>query len=422
MKKGFTLIELLVVIAIIAILAAILFPVFAKAREKARQTTCTSNQRQIAATVAMYTQDHEETMPGSGNVWTVLKLEAGVLKCGSAPDVPTNSYVYNSNCASVSLGDLDDPSAQWMTADGLGQTTGQENIAYDSADVWLRHSKQAVISYVDGHVSTTKTLPPVFPFTTKGLDVWLRADSIIPDTGGKISSWPTLYGKYNFYQDNLPVDVSNPDKRPIFQVAGFKGRPSVYMPGFTAGFKSNYNKSLSNFTIFTVFTCANTWSGWTGIWRKGDCNTANGIGLTCYWNVDVLRHYFGGQAFSCTGNAVPDDSMQKGGPINGGMRNIPQYYCLYRNGTTIKETLNGSSLFIPNRRYAPDDDYNKTPTLSNALPSGSTDTSTLGIGVDSSNGGFSNNNTIAEMIIFSSALSSDDVDKVNAYIATRYMF
>jgi prepilin-type N-terminal cleavage/methylation domain-containing protein len=47
-RHGFTLIELLVVIAIIAILAAILFPVFARAREKARQTTCTSNQRQIA--------------------------------------------------------------------------------------------------------------------------------------------------------------------------------------------------------------------------------------------------------------------------------------------------------------------------------------------------------------------------------------
>jgi prepilin-type N-terminal cleavage/methylation domain-containing protein len=58
-SKGFTLIELLVVIAIIAILAAILFPVFARAREKARQTTCTSNQRQIAASILMWSQDHE---------------------------------------------------------------------------------------------------------------------------------------------------------------------------------------------------------------------------------------------------------------------------------------------------------------------------------------------------------------------------
>ena len=58
-KKGFTLIELLVVIAIIAILAAILFPVFARAREKARQTTCANNQRQIAAAIHMYAQDHD---------------------------------------------------------------------------------------------------------------------------------------------------------------------------------------------------------------------------------------------------------------------------------------------------------------------------------------------------------------------------
>ncbi|MHB8997362.1 MAG: DUF1559 family PulG-like putative transporter [Armatimonadota bacterium] len=61
MRKGFTLIELLVVIAIIAILAAILFPVFAKAREKARQASCTSNLKQIALALRMYAQDYDET-------------------------------------------------------------------------------------------------------------------------------------------------------------------------------------------------------------------------------------------------------------------------------------------------------------------------------------------------------------------------
>ena len=61
--KGFTLIELLVVIAIIAILAAILFPVFAKAREKARQTTCLSNMKQIGMACMMYASDWDETMP-----------------------------------------------------------------------------------------------------------------------------------------------------------------------------------------------------------------------------------------------------------------------------------------------------------------------------------------------------------------------
>lgn len=63
MKKGFTLIELLVVIAIIAILAAILFPVFARARENARRTSCLSNLKQIGTATMMYAQDYDETYP-----------------------------------------------------------------------------------------------------------------------------------------------------------------------------------------------------------------------------------------------------------------------------------------------------------------------------------------------------------------------
>ena len=63
-KSAFTLIELLVVIAIIAILAAILFPVFAQAREKARQTSCLSNTKQIATSVLMYAQDYDENLLG----------------------------------------------------------------------------------------------------------------------------------------------------------------------------------------------------------------------------------------------------------------------------------------------------------------------------------------------------------------------
>ncbi|MFQ6096191.1 MAG: prepilin-type N-terminal cleavage/methylation domain-containing protein [Armatimonadota bacterium] len=62
-RRGFTLIELLVVIAIIAILAAILFPVFAKAKEKAKQASCQSNVKQLCLAMLMYASDHDDHLP-----------------------------------------------------------------------------------------------------------------------------------------------------------------------------------------------------------------------------------------------------------------------------------------------------------------------------------------------------------------------
>src|ERR1043165_297998 len=76
LKKGFTLIELLVVIAIIAILASILFPVFARTRENARRSSCQSNQKQILLGVMQYTQDYDESFPLrdtiGGYVWPMF--------------------------------------------------------------------------------------------------------------------------------------------------------------------------------------------------------------------------------------------------------------------------------------------------------------------------------------------------------------
>ena len=98
-RNGFTLIELLVVIAIIAILAAILFPVFAKAREMARQTQCLSNAKQLGTAAAMYAQDYDEFMvtPAHGQGALTNNVDRwheiidpylknkGVLMCPSSP-------------------------------------------------------------------------------------------------------------------------------------------------------------------------------------------------------------------------------------------------------------------------------------------------------------------------------------------------
>src|SRR5687767_15500653 len=78
-RGGFTLIELLVVIAIIAILAAILFPVFAQAREKARAATCQSNLKQLGNALGMYMQDYDELCPGPAGPDGTWDVTEGVI-------------------------------------------------------------------------------------------------------------------------------------------------------------------------------------------------------------------------------------------------------------------------------------------------------------------------------------------------------
>ena len=146
-KKAFTLIELLVVIAIIAILAAILFPVFAQAREKARQTTCLSNLKQLGLGVMMYVQDYDETFP-------TKEVNAGLP--GSGPDVnrqdwapygwreAIGAYVKNgiTNYTWVSKDGIAKPWAQggiWACPSAPSQAREQ----YDSNPYMINYSQAA---------------------------------------------------------------------------------------------------------------------------------------------------------------------------------------------------------------------------------------------------------------------------------------
>ena len=201
MKKGFTLIELLVVIAIIAILAAILFPVFAKAREKARQSSCSSNIKQIALSVMQYVQDYDESFPishrapdgdGYQRRW-VETIQAyckniQMFKCPSdgavvsqwttvpvAERVPT-SYMQNYQLSQKALAVVDKPaSTVYGCEGGAAQTTAGLIIPIVSHEgCWIlddpingrndwnwggvnpRHAEMGNVAFVDGHVKSMK--------------------------------------------------------------------------------------------------------------------------------------------------------------------------------------------------------------------------------------------------------------------------
>jgi prepilin-type N-terminal cleavage/methylation domain-containing protein/prepilin-type processing-associated H-X9-DG protein len=104
-KRGFTLIELLVVIAIIAILAAILFPVFARARENARRTSCLSNLKQIGLGIMQYTQDYDERYPLS-YWWADPNVSAVGVACTTAglTGTPCSKYRVNTGGGGAGFG------------------------------------------------------------------------------------------------------------------------------------------------------------------------------------------------------------------------------------------------------------------------------------------------------------------------------
>jgi prepilin-type N-terminal cleavage/methylation domain-containing protein/prepilin-type processing-associated H-X9-DG protein len=187
-RRGFTLIELLVVIAIIAILAAILFPVFAKAREKARQTSCLSNCKQIGLASLSYAQDYDEALVPYAGVNMGPTLPTGFptaninknalwyhelhpyVKNVQLFHCPSDSYKYvgefsytfsyglNSDYLSgTALGSIESPSETLLMTDAILYivTYGNGTVNY-SNQIKDRHNDGCNTTWADGHAKWMK--------------------------------------------------------------------------------------------------------------------------------------------------------------------------------------------------------------------------------------------------------------------------
>jgi prepilin-type N-terminal cleavage/methylation domain-containing protein/prepilin-type processing-associated H-X9-DG protein len=263
--QGFTLIELLVVIAIIAILAAILFPVFAKAREKARQTACLNNQRQIATAILMYAQDHDELLPTADGVWGAISLDKGVLICPTAGTKLANGYVYNTErdktgaylVAGQAIGNVKDangnadPSVIWLTVDG-DSSAGQPV---------MRHNGKAVMSYLDGHVATG-TPAVTYSMMTANLALWTAADTAnsYTITSSPVAvNWVDTRPAQTIFKMMAFAGSTNSSSYPTYNANGLAtGKPAITFDGsddvlslvdtsYTAGQEVGYSKLM--FTI-----------------------------------------------------------------------------------------------------------------------------------------------------------------------------
>ena len=180
-NRAFTLIELLVVIAIIGILAAILFPVFGRARENARRSSCSSNQKQIGLGILQYKQDYDERFP-------LVYYNGGWI--------PSNRYVYTAIFPYVKSGQIF--SCPSNTSDGLPFSTDAANLATNNSSP---KSEYATNSYINNAGTSTNPSPlsdaaiPEPSTTIMMVDMTDNAtamNSIIDSWGFVISTSPTV--------------------------------------------------------------------------------------------------------------------------------------------------------------------------------------------------------------------------------------
>lgn len=155
-SPGFTLVELLVVIAILAVLMYILSPVLAKAREKVRQTTCLSNQRQIAIAIVMEVKDVNERFPTSEEVWSTIKLKSDILICPTS-DEEQNSYGYNAALSGVPMASITSTTSTIVTGDARHGLPG--NIVNTPDQYDRRHNGSFIAGFVDGHAALISDPP-----------------------------------------------------------------------------------------------------------------------------------------------------------------------------------------------------------------------------------------------------------------------
>lgn len=183
-STGFTLIELLVVMAIIAILAAILFPVFAQAREKARQASCLSNEKQIGIAVLMYTQDYDEAYPliqrdAAAGEATGVNNSIGVVGAPVSWQWVVNPYIKNGNqTASLNTGifelsggvwncpsfPVDNAARQYGMNEGIGGDMsayawgGNIGVQYPSATLAeIRNPAEKILAVEKGYMGANGT-------------------------------------------------------------------------------------------------------------------------------------------------------------------------------------------------------------------------------------------------------------------------